>query len=193
MRPLMFVILLAGTGYAQSMVENAAAAAGGSAGGIAGRTVGKGIANIFGKVDQTTTKAAKTAAPHAKTNDDADVPLMEVGPGVPKGPSVPPPPPIRRLAHRVARYDVPEPPAPAARAVPVRVAAPVPQMTVGELKNIALGTARAQLLQRGQPAVRISEVGDDGHFVEIYRYMAKDTTIGMVRLIDGSVASVLLQ
>ncbi len=193
MRTMMFVILLAGTVYAQSMVENAAAAAGGGVGGMAGRTVGKGIANIFDKVNQTTGKAAKTGASHAKKDADDDAPLMEVGPGVPKGPSVPPPPPIHRATHRVARYDVPEPPAPLVLAAPVRAVAPAPQMTVGELKKIAAGTGRAQLLRLGEPAVRISEIGDDGHFVEFYRYMAKDMTIGMVRLVDGSVASVLVQ
>jgi hypothetical protein len=31
---------------------------------------------------------------------------------------------------------------------------------------------------------------DDGHLVEIFRYQTRQTTIGVVRLSDGSVSSV---
>lgn len=192
MRPILLVILLATTGYGQSLVENAAAAAGGSVGGVAGKKVGEGIANIFNKVDKTAAKASKTGA----ARPEADVPLMEVGPGVPKGaPSVPPPPPVHhKPAHRTARAAVPEPvPVP----VPVVMAAPPPpappEVTEGDLKKVGHGMNRTQLLELGPPAVRITMTDDDGHLLEIYRYMAKDNTIGVVRLVDGEVSSVQVQ
>jgi hypothetical protein len=45
------------------------------------------------------------------------------------------------------------------------------------------------VLKFGAPASRITMI-DDGHLVEIYRYQARDTTFGVVRLSDGSVSSV---
>src|SRR5271170_2918159 len=46
--------------HGQSLVEGAAAAAGGSVGGIAGKKVSDGLTNIFEKIDKQTAKAAKT-------------------------------------------------------------------------------------------------------------------------------------
>jgi hypothetical protein len=48
---------------------------------------------------------------------------------------------------------------------------------------------RGEVLQLGPPTARIT-MFDDGHLLEIYRYQAKDTTIGVVRLVDGSVSAV---
>lgn len=187
MRRLIIVLLLSTTGYAQSLVENAAAAAGGSVGGVAGKKVGEGLAGIFNKVDKVTSKAAKTAVSKSES-DDA---LMEVGPGVPKsGPSVPPPPPIHHApVRKVARTEVPAPPAVAIAVVAAPAPAPLPEMTKDGLQKISRGMNRDSVLQLGTPAARIT-MSEDGHLVEIYRYMAKGFTIGAVRLIDGSVAAV---
>jgi hypothetical protein len=45
------------------------------------------------------------------------------------------------------------------------------------------------VLKLGVPAARIT-MYDDGHLVEIFRYMSRDTNIGIVRLSDGAVLSV---
>ena len=65
-------------------------------------------------------------------------------------------------------------------------------MTVEDLKKIATGTSREELLKLGAPASRIT-MFDDGHIAEIYRYMEKDTTLGIVRLSDGVVAGIELR
>jgi hypothetical protein len=45
------------------------------------------------------------------------------------------------------------------------------------------------VLKLGPPSSRIT-MYDDGHLVEIFRYQARDTTFGVVRLSDGSVSRV---
>ena len=94
MRTAMFVILLGTAGWAQSLVEASAAAAGGSVGGVAGKKVSDGLTKIFEKVDKQTAKAAKQGAPSKPKPSADDAPLFDVGPGVPKSDTfVPPPPP----------------------------------------------------------------------------------------------------
>ena len=79
---LTFVIAFCGAlASGQSLVEHAAAAAGGSVGGVAGKKVSDGLTSIFQKVDQQTAKAAKGSKGTAAASSD---PLLEVGPGVPK-------------------------------------------------------------------------------------------------------------
>ena len=64
---------------------------------------------------------------------------------------------------------------------------PPPQATQDDLKDLEDGTARADVLKLGAPAARIT-MYEDGHLVEIYRYQSRDTTLGVVRLSDGSVS-----
>jgi len=191
MRSAMLVIILGTFGYGQSLVEHAAAAAGGSVGGVAGKKVSDGLTKIFEKMDTTTAKAAKQGAvskPKAADSDEA--PLFDVGPGVPKRDTFVPPPPPPATKHAATHR-----PAPAPAREPVAVAAPVPppppppEVTTADLRAFAAGMNRDEILKAGQPASRIT-MFDDGHLVEIYRYMAKDTTIGVVRLSDGRVSSV---
>jgi flagellar hook-basal body complex protein FliE len=194
MRSIFVLALLATLASGQSMVENAAAAAGGSVGGVAGRTVGNGLANIFGKVDRTTSKAAKTGTKAAAGDDGA---LMEVGPGVPKGvPNVPPPPPLHRApAHKAARARLAEPArAPEPRPVPVAyVPPPEPrQATLADLQKITGGMTRARVLDLAPPSARITMI-DSGHLLEIYRYLDGDANLGTVRLLDGAVSEIHLR
>lgn len=189
MRGLTCVLFLATTVYGQSMLETGAAAAGGSVGGVAGKSVGEGLANIFNKVDQAAGKAAKTGS-NPKTASNPNAPLMEVGPGVPKGGSfVPPPPPMRRTAVRKTARALRVPAAAAVAPPVIPPAAPLLEVTTGDLKKVVAGMDRENVLQMGPPAVRIT-MFDDGHLLEIYRYMENDTTIGVVKLVDGSVESV---
>ncbi|HEV8145497.1 MAG TPA: hypothetical protein VGP79_03915 [Bryobacteraceae bacterium] len=186
----------AGLLQAQALIEHAAAATGGTVGGVAGKKVSDGLSKIFEKVDTTTRKAAK-AGDNGKARDvDAKgAPLLQVGPGSPiKGRDtsgvVPPPPPARRAG---VQTQAPPAPAPA----PVVVAQvppppPLPEVKLDDLKKITAGTKREEVLKLGPPASRVT-MFDDGHLLEIYRYMAGDMTLGVVRLVDGSVASLLIR
>jgi len=182
--------------HGQSLVEGAAAAAGGSVGGIAGKKVSDGLTNIFEKIDKQTAKAAKTgdtksALKKSSASADADAPLLEVGPGVPRPDSnVPPPPPIRHAAvHKAAPKT--ELPAPVIEPPPLPVPAPPPpQMTADDLKGVTTGMQRNDILKLGEPSSRITMM-DGGHLLEIYRYQDKDSTLGVVRLTDGAVSTVI--
>lgn len=187
MRKIMLVILLGGVAVsAQSMLESAAAAAGGSAGGAAGKKVSEGITKIFNKVDQTAGKSADEVR-----DSGSSAPLLEVGPGVPKrdGSAVPPPPPVHHAA--VHRPAAPAPaPAPAVEApIPVPPPPPPPEVTAADLKQIAIGMRREDVLKLGEPSSRITMFEDD-HLTEVFHYVSKDTNLGVVRLTDGAVSSV---
>ena len=196
---LLLVTAVASLAWSQAMTEAAGVLAGGSIGGVAGKKVSDGITNVMGKVDAVASKAAKTTkAPEAAVakakGDTSRGAVLQVGPGgVVKDHSLvpPPPPPTKRAAV------VPPPPGdasgPAVMAfrppVPVLPPPPPPQMTADDLKSLATGTGRNDVLKMGAPAARIS-MYDDGHLVEIYRYQSQDRTIGVVKLSDGSVSSV---
>jgi hypothetical protein len=189
---------VAGLAWSQAMVEAAGAVAGGSIGGVAGKKVSDGITNVLGKVDAAATKAAKTGkAPEAaidkvKADKSSGGTVLEVGSGtVIKDHSLvpPPPPPVHRAA--VVPPPPPEPISPTRAVViqPIAVLPPPPQVTSDDLKALANGTTRKDVLKLGAPASRIT-MYDDGHLVEIYRYQSRDTTLGVVRLSDGSVSNV---
>ncbi len=207
MRTAYLVILLGSSLAAQSLVEYSGAAAGGTAGGAAGKKVSDGMTRIFNKIDKATAKAAAADKDGAK---DKSAPAFEVGPGVPvshssapasahaathaararvEPGSVPPPPPVRRIAvHRPAPAPEPKPeamPAP----IPPPPPPPPPVATAADLRTIVVGTDRGNLLKLGVPAARIM-MYEDGHLVEIFRYMSADTDIGVVRLTDGAVSNV---
>jgi len=187
---MMLVVLMATTMWGQSLVENAAAAAGGSVGGVAGKKVGEGLSNIFEKIDRSAAKAAKTGDTKPSPSS---TPLMEVGPGVPKrAESVPPPPKpvihhaaVRKVAHVAPAL----PPAPVVIEPPPLPPPPPPEVTRNDLKKVKDGMDRDDLLKLGLPSERIT-MFDEGHLVEIYRYLAKDMTIGVVHLTDGAVSSI---
>ena len=96
MMPLVIATpLVIGIASAQTMTEVGATAAGSAIGSAAGKKTSDGITAIFGKVDTSTKKAAKS-------DDTKKEPLLDVGEGTPKlagsgvvivgGESVPPPP-----------------------------------------------------------------------------------------------------
>jgi hypothetical protein len=195
-RVVMSVLMLlgvAGLAWSQAMVEAAGAIAGGSVGGVAGKKVSDGISSVLQKVDATASKAAKTEkAPQAAVDKAKEGTVLQVGPaGVVKDHSLvpPPPPPVRRAA-----VVPPPPPAPQGsnvirQTIPVLPPPPPPHVTTEDLKALAGGTSRGDVLKLGPPASRVT-MYDDGHLVEIYRYQSRDTTLGVVRLSDGSVSNV---
>ena len=181
--------ILAGPAVGQNLTEYGAAAAGGSVGGASGKKVSDGINSILNKVSGTTDKASavsKTAAkPPAKRQ-----PALEVSAGVPKddGSGVPPPP----ETHAVVRKAAPEPPPVVTVAEVAPVAPPPPpppQMTAEDLKQVAPGASREDVLKLGAPSARITMI-EDGHLIEVYDYIAHGENLGRVRLTDGAVASV---
>jgi hypothetical protein len=211
MRMLILVVLL-GAGVslgAQSLVEYSGAAAAGSAGGASGKKISDGVSGIFNKVDKA---AAKAAGADTHGDKAKSAPVLDVGPGVPHpraassaGPetdsaaspkasaraeagSVPPPPPAARKS--VARKPAPQPePEPPPVVEPPPPPPPPAVATAADLKTVAPGTNREDLLKLGAPATRIT-MYEDGHLVEIFHYMSQDASIGVVRLSDGAVASV---
>ena len=189
MRRLFFMMpfLLAAIAGAQTMTEVGASAAGSAIGSAAGKKVSEGITAIFGKVDKSTAKAAKTPEDNSK-----GAPLLEVGPGTVRssgggGDSVPPPPPPAG-SHRAAVKPAASEPLPEL-APPPPPPPPAPVVTAADLKKVANGMTREDLLKLGAPASRIT-MSDDGHIFETFSYYQKDTSFGRVKLTDGSVASV---
>jgi len=177
--------LLAGAAWGQTMVEFGSAAAGGSVAGASGKKVSDGITAVFGKVNGTTDKAAASGKPAAGKQQ----PALEVSSGVPKedGSGVPAPP----ETHTAVRKAAPEsaPVITVAEVAPVAPPPPPPQMTAENLKQVAPGASREDLLKLGAPSARITMI-DDGHLVEVYNYIAHGENLGRVRLTDGAVASV---
>lgn len=223
-------LLVAGALSAQTITE-VGAAAGGATGGAAGKQVSSGMTKIFGKLDQQTSSAAKTApeqdtkAAVAKTTDITPATGALAGATgsseVPKTTKVlrkrpektadetakaekpasksedyyslvPPPPPIQHAAVRrpveapVKVEPAPEPP-PAPADAP-----PPPPVTAEDLRALAAGTPREDVLKIGQPASRIT-MYDDGHLSETFRYSAGNSMLGVVRLSDGLVTTVELR
>ena len=194
MRSVAMLLVVTGLAWSQAIMDATAAIAGGSVGGAAGKKVNDGVSAIFQKVDATAVKAAKAEKPAKTAEKPSGSTVLEVGSGaVIKDHSLvpPPPPPVRRAAV------VPPPPPPARPALsvirqPIPTLPPPPRATADDLKTLASGTARADVLKLGPPASRIT-MYDDGHLVEIYRYQSRDTTLGVVRLSDGTVSSVQLR
>ena len=187
MRWPVLMVLINSMGFSQSLLEHAGAAAGGSVGGVAGKKVSDGMTAIFGKVDQTAKKAAKGATAKSAASNE---PAFEVGPGVPKQrASVPPPPPPVRKAAVTKTAPMPMP---TQRIVlPLEKAEVEPALTVSlsELRGVTSGMSRSEVLKLGTPSARIT-MYDDGHLVEIYRYLDREANLGTLRLTDGAVSSV---
>lgn len=89
----------------------------------------------------------------------------------------------KAAAPQVAQEPVAQAAAPAA---PAR-----PEVTADDLKKVAAGMRREDLLKIGEPAGRMT-LDEDGHLIEIYQYSAKGAQIGTVRMTDGVVSSVKL-
>lgn len=192
MRCLLLLACFTGIIQAQSMAEAAAAATGGVAGGVAGKQVSDGISAIFGKVDESAKKAAKgepkpVAKPPVVQRSYTGTAMMDVGPGSPRGvpESVPPPPPPVG-SHRKKGA------APASKVEPLTPLLPPPPefaVTKDDLKKVYPGMQREDVLRLGPVSARIT-MFEEGHLVEMYRYQARDTTVGRVVLTDGAVSSV---
>jgi hypothetical protein len=195
MRVLM-LLAVAGCAWSQAFTDAAGVIAGSSVGVGAGKKLSDGVTSVLQKVDATSAKAAKidvTAKPTAKASEKVPLlagPVIQTAPGgVVKDHSLVPPPPAKKVAV------IPPPPPPVAMAAPAVLAPvyapppPPPPAKVEDLRTLASGTTREEVLKLGVPSSCIT-MFDDGHLVEIYRYQNRETTLGVVRLSDGSVSSV---
>jgi len=189
--------------HGQAMMDATAAAAGGIAGGAAGKKVNDGLNSVLGKVAKQASQAAGEAKPKPVASiqtpvvapaPESTTPLLVVSPGVPKSGGVPLPPPPR--GGLIEKNVPPPPPPPVVIVEPIPPPPPPPEVTLNDLKVLATGTNRDDLLKLGAPASRIT-MFDDGHLQETFRYTAHgptgDTSLGVVRLVDGSVAKIELK
>jgi hypothetical protein len=215
-RVLRFSMLLgvAGLAWSQAITDAAGVLAGGSVGVGAGKKVSEGVSAVLQKTSAATTQAAKTekVAPVQKPQERAAVrpspkagdggsgggsassgnggTQLQVGPGgVVKDHSLVPPPPPKKVVAVVPPPPPLVPPTPIALQPIVALPPPPPPVTPDDLKTLASGTSRAEVLKLGAPSSRIT-MFDEGHLVEIFRYQTHETTFGVVRLSDGSVSSV---
>ncbi|MSV35830.1 MAG: hypothetical protein EXQ47_09565 [Bryobacterales bacterium] len=113
----------------------------------------------------------------ALMNEFREIQRQKAAAGVPPGvsPGAAPPPPATPGAP-VRATAIPAPPA-------------GPQVTADDLKKIAVGMKREELLKLGQPAGRVV-MSDGGHLSETYQYSVAGQHLGRVRLTDGIVSSV---
>lgn len=187
-RIFLFAAALGGAVWGQSMIEGAALAAGSTVGGVAGKGVSSGITKIMRSTSKQLEAAAKTGAVPPPP------PLLQVGvASVPKQTpyNVPPPPPLRsemRKPAPVAEVKSVEPEA--FEYVPPPLPPPVrPTMSAEDLATVKSGMRVSDVLSLGRNAVRVMRVVD-GRLEETLRYRDGDAQLGIVRIVDGRVASV---
>ena len=190
-----FILLMLAIGslaWSQSILEHAGIAAGSTAGSIAGKQVSNGITNVLNKAGNQ----AETVAKGSK-EDVPGPPLLQVGPGMPKQQpykqqpyNVPDPPPLPQEKHVAPRprpepvievVELPPPPPP-----------PPPMMTAANLATVTQGMRRSQVLEMGRNAVHIMTT-QNGHVEESLHYRDATNALGVVRLVDGTVARVDIQ
>lgn len=76
------------------------------------------------------------------------------------------------------------------RGAPSSPPAPAPkEAAADDLKKVAAGTSREDLLKLGSPAGRIT-TDEDGHLIEIFQYSSNGVSLGSIHLTDGTVSSV---
>jgi hypothetical protein len=82
---------------------------------------------------------------------------------------------------------------PAPQASPVAAAPPPPprEATADDLKKVAAGMGREELLKLGSPGGRITS-DDDGHLIQVYQYFSNGARFATIRLTDGTVSGVEL-
>ena len=196
-RILLFVFVL--PAFPQALVDHAAAAAGASIGATAGKPLSNGLTAVFGRVDETTTKAAKQ--PAEKDKDKADKTKAEkpsalgAAPGSstsgPSSPATASARPQRASTSRPVRRAVPPAPSPEPIVYLTPVVAPPPkEPALQDLLNVQIGSKEQDCIAAlGAPSSRIS-IPEEGHMTELLRFTAKGRLLGTIRLDNGQVVNV---
>ncbi len=198
LRYLLLAIALPALLGAQAIVQYAVAAAAGTA---AGSMIGKQVSNSLDKVVAATTGAEAASNPKGYTKQ------ME-GPYKAKGvrakktvvpnlaaKAVVPPAAIHRAARvsKVGPFGIPYPEFPAPPVVEHESAAIPPLPTYESMRSLTAGAAGSDVVARlGSPAARVTMPGEEGGLVEIYYYQSGGSSLGAVRLQDGSVSAVIV-
>jgi len=199
-------LLAGGMAMGQTLTDHAAAIAGASAGVAGGRVVSDALSRVLESASDTTgAAAAETKKADTKKADrsarsataKSGSVSVSPGPAAPAfaapspgfaasspGPSAPARPWRAPSADRSVassglpafeHFDMPPPP---------------PAVTPAELRAIALGSSRLDVVGKvGIPAAQIT-MDDDGHLVEILEYTANGRRVGSVHCSDGRVESV---
>jgi len=188
-RLILLTLAIGSLAWSQSILEHAGIAAGSTAGSIAGKQVSNGITGVMNKVGKQVETVAK-----GKDDVPAAPPLLQAGPGTPKQQpyNVPPPPPLPGERHQpprprpepvidVVEFVPPPPPPP-----------PPPMMTAANLATVTKGMRRSKVLEMGRNAVHIMTT-QNGHVEESLHYRDANNALGVVRLVDGTVARVDVQ
>ena len=196
--PGIVIVLAILPAFPQALVEHAAAASGASIGAAGGKVVSNGITAIFGKVDETTAKAANKPSEKEKLKEEkpAEVkPAAVGGAAIVAGPTAGP---IgsrgatvrtrRESSSRRARAaHVTSEPEPVVSAVaPALVKEPALQ----DLLNVQVGSKEQDCIAAlGAPSSRIT-IPEEGHMTELLRYSARGQLLGTIRLDNGQVVNV---
>ena len=199
-RILFFVFVL--PAFPQALVDHAAAAAGASIGATAGKPLSNGLTAVFGRVDETTTKAATQPAEKDKNKADQTKPekpsALGAAPATPAAPASGPSSsstPSTRPQHASTSRPLRRAVAPAPSTEPIvyltPVAAPPPkEPALQDLLNVQIGSKEQDCIAAlGAPSSRIS-IPEEGHMTELLRFTAQGRLLGTIRLDNGQVVNV---
>ena len=202
----LFLFSLATPCFSQALIEHAAAASGGSVGALAGKPLGQSLGKILGNVEKTTAKAAKAKPEVPKTKEAADGEASRskatsagstssypaFGPatasaGMPasSGGVTRQNRPSRTNTAALAEQSASDP-----LVAPVPPPIPVHHTSREEVVGIQPGTVRSDVLAKLGPPSSLVTIPDDGHLLEIMKYVSGNRWLGTVRLDNGSVVRV---
>lgn len=174
----------------QSLTDHAAAMAGASAGVAGGKVVSDALTRILGEAaDQTGAAAAESPKTSKKPEKNTEAKPAGVS-AIGHHQSAAAPSASARPAWRRSVGERPVLPESQPDYRSYRYADPAPLVSSAQLRSVATGASRADVIgSLGAPAARIS-MDDDGHFVEILEFSANGSRVGSVRCSDGRVESV---
>ena len=181
---------LAPIGFAQALVEHAAAAAVGTAGSAGGKVLSNALDRVFKKTDaalQGKEAAKPPATPEQRKKAEAAAAAASaIPPSTRSNSRRQSRPRIAGEVSSIAGQDfTPAPSRTDSRPVP-----PPAVVTADDFARISPGATRQDLLsQVGQPAYRV-RISGDGHVQEFYRYSSGGVDLGSVRVTDGTVTAV---
>jgi len=177
----------------QSLTDHAAAIAGASGGVAGGKTVSDALTRILqGASDETGTAAAESPKADAKSAKGAQMKTEMKSAGAPAMPAPPASAPAASAGPVWRRSAEALPVLPVLQPSFSRYESPAPalQVTSAQLRAVASGASRADVIRSlGIPSARIS-MDDHGRLVEILQYTANGSRVGSVRCSDGRVESV---
>lgn len=205
LKPLILTSVFTLSVSAQAMLEHAATAIGGSAAGVAGKQISDGITAIMGKSssnkesDVESPKPAVRRAPGGEhppgwKEETADLPAQRAATvGVATQQRFSSAPVLsNRAPVQIQRPQAITPAYALSKWQPTGGNSPV--ATVQTIAQIAPGTSIEELGNRlGVPASRVVIPGNEGQLLQLIRYRDSSGIVGVVHVVDGQVASVVVK